>query len=245
MKINCISIDYESNGQMALSDYFSALSPYHLSASCTDANEALHTLSSHENIDVILMNMEMPGLANFSLFKELKSKVKKIILISTNERHAIDAFELEANAFLLKPFSGPKLTATLDKLFLQEPSPKQRLLTEDEFFFIKSKNEKFNLIKIKPKEIIYVESLQNYIAIQTVDKKVVAHLTLTKIKEILKDQDHIIQVHRSFLISKKYIEEIESNVVKMHGNINIAVGGDYRNELLSYIKPKTIQTGRK
>lgn len=79
--------------------------------------------------------------------------------------------------------------------------------TNDDFFFIKGKNEKFNLIKID--EIVLTESLQNYISIQTIDRKVIAHLTLSKIKEKLKDKDQLLHVHRSFIISKKYSAEIE------------------------------------
>lgn len=244
MKINILALDHNKSGLQFLFDCFSGLPDYNLLPVVSNLKEGINMLSATTRIDLLLVNMEMPGLKDLAFIKPWRSKIKKIIVFSTHEKHAIDAFEIEANAFLLSPFSDSKLMDTLNKLFPSEPAAKQRLLIQEDFFFIKSKNEKFNLIKIRPEEIIYVESLQNYIAIQTTSKKVIAHLTLTKIREILKDQDHIIQVHRSFLVSKKYIEEVESNTVKMYGNTSITVGGDYRNELLAYIKRMTIQTGR-
>jgi DNA-binding LytR/AlgR family response regulator len=245
MKIIAIAIDHDRNGLKMLSEYISDLNNYELACTFTNPEQALKFMLNMETLDVLFIDSNVFSTADLDIYKHFRAKAKKIIVTSAHQENAFQVFQFEADSFLLKPYVLSKVAATLEKLFpIAKELSNRQLPIEDDFFFIKSKNEKFNLIKIRPREIISVESLQNYIAIQTTTKKVIAHLTLTKIKEILKEQDHIIQVHRSFLISKLYIEEIESNTLKMHGNLNITVGGDYKDELLSYIKKKTIQTGR-
>jgi DNA-binding LytR/AlgR family response regulator len=210
----------------------------------TDPFEAIKSILSSEHIDVLFIDIDMMDLPGSELSKLLRHKIDKIVITSLYQKHAFDAYEIEADAFLLKPYSISKFVQTMDKVFLRTIAANETIKKNEDFFFIKGKNEKFNLVKIKLDEIVAIESLQNYISIITVNRKVVAHLTLTKIKELLKDQNDIIQVHRSFLISKRYIEEIESNIIKMQGDLKITLGENYRNDLLNYIKEKTIKTGR-
>lgn len=244
MKFNCIAVDNDTHSLAAIANYLATLPQCNPLITFSDPMVALKSIMGMENIDLLFMDIDMLSITEKDLTALLRAKIRRIIITSTNQNHAFQAFEVEADAFLLKPYTVSKFVNTVNKLFSKTSVTEKREILQNDFFFIKNKNEKFNMIKIKPEEIIAIESLQNYISIQTLSKKVVAHLTLTKIKEILKEEKHIIQVHRSFLISKRYIEEIESNTIKMFGNINITVGENYKNDLLSYIKENTIQTGR-
>ncbi|TCC87289.1 response regulator transcription factor [Pedobacter frigiditerrae] len=244
MKFNCVAVDSDKHSLDAVANYLATLPHFNPLIMFTDSIVALKSLMEMDNIDLLLMDIDMLAITEKELTALLRTKIRRIIITSTNQNHAFQAFEVDADAFLLKPYAISKFVNTINKLVSKKPVTEKREMVQNDFFFIKNKNEKFNMIKIKPEEIIAIESLQNYISIQTLNKKVVAHLTLTKIKEILKEQEHIMQVHRSFLISKRYIEEIESNTIKMFGNINITVGENYKNDLLSYIKENTIQTGR-
>lgn len=244
MKFNCIAVDSDIHSLATLTSYLSTLRQFHPLNTFTDPMVALESIMEISDIDLLLMDVEMLAITEKDLTTLLRKKIRKLVVTSTNQNHAYHAFEVDADAFLLKPYSISKFVNSMSKLFPKSSTIEKGKTGQDDFFFIKSKNEKFKMVKIKSEEIIAIESLQNYISIQTLDKKVIAHLTLTKIKEILKDQRHIIQVHRSFLISKRYIEEIESNTIKMFGNIHITVGENYKNDLLSYIKKYTVQTGR-
>jgi len=244
MKFNCIAVDSDRHSLNAVANFLSTLHQFNPLITFTDPIVALRSIMEMTNIDLLFMDIDMLAVTEKDLTALLKTKISRIIITSTNQNHAFQAFEAEADGFLLKPFSISKFVNTVNKLISKDLAIVKKEILQNDFFFIKSKNEKFNMIKIKPEEIVAIESLQNYISIQTLNKKVIAHLTLTKIKEILKEQQHIMQVHRSFLISKRYIEEIESNTIKMFGNINITVGENYKNDLLSYIKENTIQTGR-
>lgn len=244
MKLNCIIVDKDVDALETLSDYISTLSNFKLVNTFTEPLLAVKKILAGNNIHVLFLDIGVIASSGRDFFSLLRKKLHKIIITSSNQSHAFDAFEVEADAFLLKPFSISKFALTMEKLFSKNLPDSGSSLPQENFFFIKSKNDKFNLIKVNKEEIVVIESLQNYISIQTTNKKVIAHLTLTKIKEILKDEEHIIQVHRSFLVSKKYIEEVESTLIKMQGDIKITLGENYRNELLSYIKQKTIKTGR-
>jgi len=244
MKFNCIAVDHDVNALKILSTYISSLPDYKLIKTFTDPIKALHAIRSNSDIDILFMDIEISMMNGIELSKAVKQKTKKLIFTSAHSQYALDAFELEGDDFLLKPYSFSKFVHILDRLFINGLNVQKETKSNDDFFFIKSKQEKFKLVKIRYQDIITVESLQNYISIYTTTKTIVAHLTLTKIKEILKDQEQIIQVHRSFIISKYFIEEIENNMIIMENDLRITMGENYKDEVLLYIKGRTIKTGR-
>ncbi|WP_443938764.1 LytR/AlgR family response regulator transcription factor [Pedobacter sp. MW01-1-1] len=245
MILNCIAIDDEVSGLEVLSDYLSSSPNFNLCQSFSDPLLALNTIQKSKGFDVIFMDIEMPKMSGIELSKMTRHKTRKLIFTTAHPQYAIDAFDIEADAFLLKPFSLAKLNYTLSKLFETSNSTNDfKSFKTEEYFYIKSKNEKFKLVKIKYDEIIAVESMQNYVSIYTTQKTIVASLNLTRVKELLQNQHSIIQIHRSFLISKKYIEEIENNIVRMKGGLKITIGENYKEVLLSYVRTRTIKTGR-
>lgn len=245
MKFNCIAVDDDPANLELLCDYLSTLDDYELVDSFTDPVKAMNRIIAGDNVDIIFMDIEMPGLSGIDLAKVIRHKTRNLIFTTGHSKYALDAFEIEADAFLLKPFSMAHFATVLHKLQSRRILfPQDRKKNEEQYFFIKSKNDKSKLVKIRFDEIVAIESIQNYISIYTTHKTVVAHITLTKIKEILKDNNSFIQIHRSFIISRNYLEEIENNLVRMKNDLLLTIGENYRNELIGFVKTKTIRTGR-
>lgn len=245
MILKCIVIDDENHAVNGIKSYIDTLKNLQLTEVYTDPLQALTEISAGPNVDIIFMDVDMPMISGIELSKALRHKTDKLIFTTSHSKYAYDAFEMQANAYLLKPYTFSRFAETINRLFppvLQ--SPKINTPNEEDYFFIRNKNDNNNLIKVKYSTIIAVESLQNYVRIYTIDETIVSYIGLSEIKEILKDHINFVQAHRSFIISKNHIEKVEGNTLKMANGLNVNLGNSYRNDVLAYIKDKTIKTGR-
>lgn len=244
MQYNCVAVDDNSSNIELLSDYLKSIGNYKLVKSFTNPLTALNQISEKDQIDLIFIDIEMPEMSGIDLAKIIKGRVKYIIFTTAHSQYALDAFDLQADGFLLKPFSLNKFVSVLHNLEQKRLNFNKASFNFDDFFFIKNRNDKCKLVKVRYDEIIAIESLQNYVSIYTLNKTVVAHITLTKIKSLLSSKNAFLQVHRSFIISRNFVEEIDNNLIKMKSDLLLTIGESYKEGVVDFVKNKTIQTGR-
>ncbi|RZL40417.1 MAG: response regulator transcription factor, partial [Pedobacter sp.] len=222
-----------------------ALSSLELVQVYTDPLQALTEIGSGQNVDIIFMDVDMPMISGIELSKAIAHKTSKLIFTTSHSKYAYEAFEMNASAYLLKPYTFARFAETINRLFPQvNDRRKIDLKNEEDHFFIRNKNDNNNLIKVRYNNIVAIESLQNYVRIYTLDETIVSYIGLSEIKEILKDNSNFAQAHRSFVISKNHIEKLEGNALKMSNHLIVNLGNSYRDDILSQIKEKTIKTGR-
>lgn len=243
MPFNCIAIDDDINGIEIIKDYISSLPNYKLIAHFTDPELALEFIRTGKGIDVVFIDIEMPKMNGLELSKLIRHKTKKVIFITGHDQYWLDTYHTEADGFLLKPVYLPRFKSLVEPLFFTDSTEIKETELADDFFFAKSKGQKNQLIKIKYNEVVAVESMRNYVKIYTIDKTIVSHITMAKIKEILSHIKNIVQVHRSFLITLNYIEEMTMNILKMKMNegLKIIVSETYKDVVVNYIKNRTIK----
>ncbi|MFC4210721.1 LytR/AlgR family response regulator transcription factor [Pedobacter lithocola] len=245
MKLKCIVIDDEIHAINGIKSYITSLSSLQLVEIYTDPLQALTEIGSGANVDIIFMDVDMPMISGIELSKALRHKTDKLIFTTSHSKYAYEAFEIYANAFLLKPYTLARFVETINRLYPQVKNISNNTIKiEEDYFFIRNKNDNNNLIKVRNENIIAIESLQNYVRIYTVDEIIVSYIGLSEIKEILKENSNFAQAHRSFIISKNHIEKVEGNALKMTNNLIVNLGNNYRDEVQSFIKEKTIKTGR-
>ncbi|MBC6110694.1 LytR/AlgR family response regulator transcription factor [Pedobacter fastidiosus] len=244
MKFNCIAVDDDPANLELLSDYLESLGNYRMVKSFTDPIKAMNHIAQEDLLDVVFMDIEMPRMSGIELAGIIRHRTKNLIFTTAYSKYAIDAFENEADAFLLKPYSLSRFASVLHKLQNRGIMAGQEPVDHEPYFFIKSKNDKSKLVKIRFDEIVAIESTQNYVSIYTVDKTIVAHITLTRIKEILRHKENFLQIHRTFIISRNHLEEVENNLLRMKNGLLLTIGESYRDELVDFIKKRTIKTGR-
>lgn len=241
----CIAIDDEEYALNDISEYIHSLGNLKLIRTYTNPVQALNEITSGEKVNLIFMDVDMPGMNGIELAAAIRHKTDKLIVTTSHSKYAFNAFEVSADQFLLKPFPFAKFAATVSKVLSEIPeAAPAETAGKDDFFFVKDKSN-LKLIKIRYHDIIAIESLGNYIQIHTSKDKVVAYLSLNEVSMILKDMDDFVQVQRSFIISKNNIESIDGNVIKMSNDLPITVGGQYKESLSGFIKAKTIRTKRK
>ncbi|KQM69608.1 two-component system response regulator [Pedobacter sp. Leaf216] len=245
MKLKCIVIDDDIHAVNGIKSYINNLSNIQLIKSYTDPILALNEITAGNAVDIVFMDVDMPMISGIELSKAIRHKTDKLIFTTSHSKYAYEAFEMYASAYLLKPYTFARLAETINRLFPHNPGTQSvSIKPEDDYFFVRNKSEKNNLIKVRYTDIVAIESLQNYVRIFTLNETIVSYIALSEIKIILKDYHNFAQAHRSFIVAKNYIEKVEGNSLKMINNLTINIGNSYRESIQEYIKEKTIKTNR-
>ncbi|WP_225872503.1 LytR/AlgR family response regulator transcription factor [Pedobacter polaris] len=243
----CIIIDDEPHAIEGLKGYINAMPELSLLKSYVDPLIALKEINSNEPIDIIFLDVDMPKINGIELSKEIRSKTNKLVFTTAHTKYAYEAFEANADAYLLKPYSLGKFIITINKLFPAQEKGSQNFAEKsikENFFFVKSREDDLKILKIKYEDIIAVESKQNYIMIYTTTKKVLTYMSLTEIAKILHEMPNFMQLHRSFVINQDQIETIDGNLVKMTNGIRLTVGENYRKEFNVFVANRLIKAGK-
>lgn len=240
----CIIIDNEQHAVDALTKYVAKLTNFNLVAAFTNPLEALNSFSNLGRIDLILLDIDMPEIDGLELSKTLARRDSKLIFTTGHSRYGYEAFRVDADDFLLKPYSFAEFLRSIDKLFyLTKEIGKISIPTGS--FFVKSKEESQVILNIRFEDIVAVESKMNYVMIHTLTRKILAYLTLIEMSKILSEQPGFKQFQRSFLIAERFIESISGNCIKMSTGLQLTVGEYYRKDFSKFLADKIIKTGRR
>jgi DNA-binding LytR/AlgR family response regulator len=230
--MNCIIVDDDKLSCKVIEGYVHKYSTLNLIGSYSDSIEARNILTRRHDIDLIFLDIMMPEMNGFDFIGSLESP-PNIIIISSAEEHALRAFDFNVVDYLLKPISYARFCKAIDKVeryYAKREVPS----SGDEEIFIKSGS---SLVKLKLRDIIYVEALENYVTLNTRDDKYTIHFTMKAIENQL-PSGVFIRVHRSFIVNKTMIQAIKENTLDLNiGNTlkSIPVGKSYRDSLLSEI----------
>lgn len=238
----CVIIDDEPYAVKFLTNYVEALPNLSLLKSYTDPLEALADLSGAQSVDLVLLDIHMPILTGLDLSYKIRCKTNKLVFTTGYREYGYDAYEADADAYLLKPYTLSKFAATIGKLFPNNQSIIEPPLTE--FFFVKNKNDGKKLIKVAFVDVVAVESKQNYILIHTISEGILTHLSLSEISKTLSLYSCFVQFQRSFIISKNHINYIYGNTIRMNTGLELTVGDYYRRDFAAFMAEKIIKAGR-
>jgi two-component system LytT family response regulator len=228
MNINCIIVDDEPIARDILKNYIEQVPYLTLVASCEDAFEAMRVLNAGD-IDLILLDINMPRLTGFEMLRSLK-KYPAVIITSAYPEYALEGFELSVTDYLLKPFSFPRFVQATEKVInktIQIPA-----LKEEELFLMVKSDKK--LAKVFFDEISYVEAYGNYIFIYMGQERVMSKQTLTQFEHQL-PASKFARIHKSYVASLKAIKYLEGNEVSVAGK-KLPVGKVYKDSLMNKLK---------
>ena len=230
--MNCIIVDDDKLSCKLLEGYVNKYSSLNLVGVYNDPVTARNEISKQKDVDLILLDIKMPEMDGFDLLGSLDHP-PNVIVVSGGEEFALRAFDFNVVDFLLKPVSYARFCKAIDKV-MRYFSPKEPPKSEDEEIFIKKGS---SLVKLKLREIVYVEALENYVTLVTGIDKYTIHFTMKAIESQL-PSGVFIRVHRSYIINKKMIQAIKENSLDiMVGTAikNIPVGKSFRDTLLNDI----------
>jgi DNA-binding LytR/AlgR family response regulator len=230
--MNCIIVDDDKLSCKILEGYVNKSTSLNLVGLFSDSVEARNIITKRGDIDLIILDIEMPEMNGFDFIGSLDFP-PNIIIVSAAEEYAIKAFDFNVVDYLLKPITYGRFCKAIDKT-IRYFSRKEATSTGDEEIFIKKGS---SLVKLKLRDIIYIEALENYVTLTTHDDKFTIHFTMKAIESQL-PSGVFIRVHRSYIINKSMIQTIKENSLDLNvgGSLkSIPVGKSFRDSLLNDI----------
>lgn len=230
--MNCIIVDDDKMICKILEGYVRKSTSLNLVGSFSDSLAARNILTERNDIDLIILDIEMPEMNGFDFIGSLDFP-PNIIIVTSAEEYALKAFDFNVVDYLLKPVTYGRFCKAIDKT-IRYYTRKEAANTGDEEIFIKKGS---SLVKLKLKDIIYIEALENYVTLNTNDDRFTIHFTMKAIENQL-PSGIFIRVHRSFIINKSMIQTIKENSLDLIvGDTlkSIPVGKSFRDTLLNDI----------
>ena len=231
MQINCIIIDDEPLARKGLKEYINDVDFFNLVGEYDNAVSAAEQISRGE-VQLLFLDIQMPKITGLDFFKSLQH-APPVIFTTAYPQFALEGFELNALDYLVKPISFERFlkAALRAKEFYEVRTVNAAEVTHQsarpDYFFIKADNK---LVKLFFNEILFAEAMQNYVVIQTADKKYITYLTFKSVEEYL-PSDRFIKTHKSYIIAAEKINSIEANDIKI-GQHHIPVSRNLKDEVL-------------
>ncbi len=223
--IRCLIVDDEPQAHEVLKAYIAATPSLEWAGSCQNALEVMPMLREN-SIDLLFLDIQMPRLLGTELVKTLNPR-PKVIFVTAHRDFAMEGFDLDAIDYLLKPVSFERFLKAVNKLTpLQHSSTFDPVPVAQKFLYFRVDRK---MVKVWLKDILYVESLKDYVRIFTIQGPLITKLSLSSLVEMLPDEDFI-QVHRSFIVSGNQIDAYAPDSIKV-GKTEIPVGPLYKNTL--------------
>lgn len=214
MEVRSLIVDDDEMVRIDIESKLSLWPDIELVGQRENAMQALRTLSD-KKIDLIFLDVNMPGMTGFQFLKSLEDNKTKVVMMTANKDYAVDAFDHDVADFLVKPFTEERFAKTMLKvlkMFKQAPAAQQN---SSEYLFVKI-NKIFE--KILYTDILYIEALADYVQIQTAAKKFTIHSTMKSMEESLPAQDFM-RVHNSYIVRLDKISRIEDNSLTVNNQL--------------------------
>jgi DNA-binding LytR/AlgR family response regulator len=228
-ELNCVIVDDDELSRGILKQLIKKTENIQLTHVCESAIEAYNLLkNSDEEIDVLFLDIEMPEMSGMDLVKVLDNKRIHVILTTSREEYAVEAFEYDITDYLVKPISYPRLLKALAKVKERMEDDLTNVAVELPYIFVRT-NQK--IIKIDPREIDYIEALSDYILIHTAKNKYVIHSTMKGIEEKLEGFKRFMRVHRSYIVNMDHVDSVQDINVVIRDKM-IPIGRSYRSRFI-------------
>ncbi|HEY5409078.1 MAG TPA: LytTR family DNA-binding domain-containing protein [Ginsengibacter sp.] len=229
-KIICLAVDDEPPALDVLKKYITSVQNLELAGTCADAIEALNFLRQ-QTIDLLFLDIQMPNLLGTDLIRTLKNP-PKVIFTTAYRKFAVEGFELDAVDYLLKPISFERFLKAVNKVmqtsFKETDSINMGIENALPHAFITVRADRKNL-KIALDEILYIESLKDYIKVVTAARNIVTKQSISSIEEVL-PKNNFIRIHRSFIVAINKIASFTSDTIEIAKH-ELPISRMYRHEV--------------
>jgi len=207
--MKCLIVDDNAIARSVLKNLLKIEDSLQLVAECESAADAYQVML-RKKIDLLLLDVEMPGISGIELVKGMADKRPLIIFISVSKDYASDAFDLNVVDFINKPVTPDRFIKAVNKA--KEIFKNKNLFipsTRDEFIFIKDSSV---IRRLKISDINYLEAKGDYVKIYVDEKFYTIHSSLKSVEDKL-PQDIFSRVHRSFIVNIGKIDTLEGSTL--------------------------------
>ncbi len=233
-KITCIVVDDEPLAIELLEKHIQHFAQLELIATCWNAIEAFEIVK-RTPVDIIFLDIQMPGLSGIQFVKSLQNP-PAIIFTTAYREYAVESYELDVIDYLLKPITMDRFFKSITKYFDKVGSPviqkeiKATVPLEDEHIYVNT-NRKY--VKIIFKDVLYVESIKDYVRIHLMDGSISTKDKISAFEQ--KVPSYFMRVHRSYMVNSHKITSYTMQDVEI-GTIEIPIGISYKKEVLKMLQ---------
>jgi DNA-binding LytR/AlgR family response regulator len=236
-KINCLAVDDEPPALLLMEKYINAVPTLQFAGKYSNAVDAL-TFLQQQPIDLIFLDIQMPFILGTDFIRTLANP-PKVIFTTAFRKFAVEGFELDAVDYLLKPISFERFLKAVNKVMkvnlpLMESLPlgnPPKNEAEATFMFLRADRKN---LKVQLSDILFIESLKDYVKVVTKDKTIVSKHSISMIEESLPEQAFL-RIHRSFIVSLGKIESFTAGLIQI-GKYELPVSRSYRHEVEKALK---------
>ncbi|HAS42101.1 MAG TPA: DNA-binding response regulator [Microscillaceae bacterium] len=238
--IHCIIIEDEPFAQKLLQSYIDKIPYLELLATFTNPIEA-YPLLHQQTVDLVFLDIEMPQL-NGMQFLESLAHSPKIIFTTAYSQYAVESYEKNALDYLLKPITFERFMAAVNKFpqnlesssLPPQPFESTSVPPPNQHIFVKVDRQ---LIKLLYQDILYVESLRDYVQFYTLTARHIVYHSLKKLEQLLPNPFQ--RVHHSYIVNLDHLEQIRDNHIVLP-NKKIPISKKYRDSVLNEIQKRLI-----
>ncbi len=244
MIIKCAIVDDEPLAVNLLASYVEKIPFLELCGKYNNATDVLHGIGE-QPVDLLFLDIQMPELNGLELSKMIPENTR-IVFTTAFDRYAVDGFRVNALDYLLKPISYADFMEACNKALQwfqlvqqsEQPAaapPAAAAAEEPRSIFVKSE---YKLLQINLDDIRYIEGLKDYVKIYTEQSPhpILSLMNMKAIEQML-PASRFIRVHRSFIVQKSKIREIERNRI-VFGDVYIPIGDSYKQAFQDFINNK-------
>jgi len=232
MPINCLIVDDEPLAIEILQSYVDRIDSIHLVDTCTNALKAFDIVKK-QPIDLIFLDIQMPGLTGIEFLKALKP-APQVIFTTAYRDYAVESYELNVVDYLVKPIAFDRFMMAVNKVVEDLPVPvsaSEPSTDDSPYLFLKSDRK---MVKVYLKDITYIEGLKDYVRVKTADGKEIVSLQKISYLEEKLPSDCFLRIHKSYLVSKKRIDAFSASQVEI-GEASIPIGRSYKQEIMQVL----------
>lgn len=229
--IKCMIVDDEPIAVRIIEKHLAAFPGFEISATCNNALEAMKCLSE-KNIDLLFCDIQMPQITGVDFVRALRHP-PKVIFTTAHRNYAIEAFELNVVDYLLKPVSFERFARAIHHFSALEERTKppfekalRNKTVQGGYIFLKADKKHH---KIGVEEVLFFESMGDYVIAFTAQKKIITKEKIGNIMELLPPEGFL-QIHRRYIVSISKIESIGPGFVEINEK-KLPVGRSYKQEI--------------
>ena len=229
---SCLIIEDEPLAAGILEEYIGQVPYLDLSGTCTDAIQAIDVLNK-SRIDLVFLDIHLPRLKGLDFIRTIKTP-PQIIITTAYPDYALQGFELQVLDYLLKPIEFPRFLAAVNRMRNQmetdsSATPHMPVQRPHLYFHVSKKK-----VKVWLDDILYIESLREYIRITARNQSILTKLQLGHVEQLLPHQGFM-RIHRSFIVAKDKIEAYTATDIEINGK-QIPIGRNYKEQVLAALE---------
>lgn len=227
MMLNCIVVDDDEMSRKVVVHFIEKTNFLQLTKEFDNGLDATRYLDE-EHVDIIFLDVQMPEMSGMDFINALEKDID-VILITSEQKYAVEAFEKKVTDYLVKPIEYSRFIQAAEKA-LKNVEIKRAASGQRKEFYVRADAK---IVRISYEKILFVEALADYVIIQTEAKKHIVHFTMKGIASRLPEEEFV-RTHRSYIVNLDKIEALEDNSILI-GEKYIPIGASYKEALLDQL----------